>query len=505
MRKISGKVSGWLLLGWCGFVAAWLLVDHARQSICLFGYDRCSDRTLIQPTGMVTVAVVGIAGAVLLTGLWVVEHHRAAARPEAVAQAGAARRVRPVVLAGTGFVVVLAAAHLLLLAPMDKTLPCGTPVRIDAHLGYPMNCDSPLFMQLAHKPQLLLQKDSVRQSRPVYVYLAAAATAVIGPVAHWVGLDALYGQSDSAFIPMVLINLVVAAAAVALFLWLMLLIGAPPAVTWSLTAILAVNDMTKAYYWPPHQQMFGLLVPMATAVVCRWLFLNRPSWRFAATAGLILGISALAYASVLITVAAGALTILITAERRVPALRLAVAKAAVLLAASAAPTLVWIEICRAVTGTYYNHEAVTYHEFVWLPQAAAAGWRPLVHALSNATMMTGGQLIEVTWLLVAVLAVLAVGAVFLRVDIVAGEPGQRAALAATGVSVLCTLAFLWGLGFWAYRLTYHVVPLLLILIGWIASRLSNVSVWSRYATQVGLVVIAAGWVAFELFSHGPYS
>src|SRR5207244_5296709 len=63
-------------------------------------------------------------------------------------------------VATVGAVIVV--ANLLLLAPQADRPVCATTTRIGQGLGYPLNCDSPLFMQLALHPRELLKPDNRR-------------------------------------------------------------------------------------------------------------------------------------------------------------------------------------------------------------------------------------------------------------------------------------------------------------------------------------------------------
>jgi hypothetical protein len=70
-----------------------------------------------------------------------------------------------------------------------------------------------------------------------------------------------------------------------------------------------VNDVGKAFYWTPHQQMFAMLVPVATVLIGRWVLLSRPGWIPMAAVGFVVAFAP-AYGSVVITVAVVALLLL---------------------------------------------------------------------------------------------------------------------------------------------------------------------------------------------------
>jgi hypothetical protein len=200
--------------------------------------------------------------------------------------------------------------------------------------------------------------------------------------------------------------------------------------------------------------------------------------------------------------------------RRLP--RLA-GRLGVLAGTFAAPSIAWIGVCIAVTGSYYSHETAAYHQFVWLPEALRDGAGVFGDAVGHATAETAQQLIEVGWLLTGVLGLLVAAAVVIGVRLVpqpdpgpseAGPSeaaGQRAALLTTAVTGAVIVLFLFGMGFWAYRITYNIVPVLLIAVGWVATRVAATSRAAKWSVCLGLGVLTAAWVAFQLFSHGPYS
>jgi len=135
-----------------------------------------------------------------------------------MATAASPRRSRWLLIVSCSLAGVLAGAHFLLLGPMSNDLGCARAVHVNHYMAYPLNCDSPEFTKLAQHPHLLLAYDNIRQSRPGYVALGAAVTQIIGSAAARLGLDRAYGEISSAYIPLILINLIVTVAVLATIL-----------------------------------------------------------------------------------------------------------------------------------------------------------------------------------------------------------------------------------------------------------------------------------------------
>jgi hypothetical protein len=488
------RVTTWLLAGWCVLSVAWIVAARLPLFFCPYGQQGCATKPIIS-TGQTGLAVLGAAAGaavLLLVRRW------EGRQREAVEVPAPARTVRRRWLVIGSLVGVAVSAHLLLFAPMISDPFCAKPIHLNGAMAYPLNCDSIEFMRLAHHPRGILTFHNPRQSRPAYVATGAVLTRTVGPVAKALGLDRLYGQTDSAYLPLVLINLLVAAAAIAMLVWLLARMGTPPLATIPLAGLLAVNGVTKAFDWTPHQQTFALFVPVVSIVIGRWLILDRPSWLPVCLLGLGTGIASLYYGSFLIT--AGVVVLILLAQRW-----RGVLLSGAMLGSFAAPQLAWILICDKVTGGYYNQEAVVYHEFVWLPQFARQGLHPFGRAVVTMAAVTVRELVTVGGVALLLILCAALLAVRMRVRLTAQTPQQRAILIASALTVVVSVVFAFAIGIIAARLMFHAVPGLLIIAGWMVSRVSVKSTAAARIGTAGLAVAFLAVLAVELTTHGPYS
>ncbi|HEY4185380.1 MAG TPA: hypothetical protein VGP07_09940 [Polyangia bacterium] len=442
---------------------------------------------------LVHAVQVALTGALALFGLWVLEG--TGPLPNHVSPLRRRWRLGRRALASTAGVVL--AAHLLLLSPMPSYLPYSQPIRINRVMAYAVNCDSPLFMRLANFPREILTPMHPRQSRPGYVAASALATSTVGPAMSALGLDRAYGQTDRAYLPLVLINLLVAAASVAMLGWLLARLGTPLPAAIALSGLLAVNDLTKPFYWTPHQQMFSLFVPLATILVVRWMLRSRPSWLAVSLAGLGVGVASLFYGSFIITAGAGALVLLARRWR-------GVLLGGLFLAASVVPPVAWMMICKKLVGSYYSHELGAYHEFIWLPEAARAGWHALAVAVSTMSIVTIRELVEVCGPMLSIILGLGILALFLRVRLAAGNAEQRAILIGAAVTIVVGIFFTWGIGIIASRLMFHIFPALIVVAGWMAARFSGRGRRAEWVVGIALSATTLALVVAELLAHGPY-
>lgn len=421
---------------------------------------------------------------------------------------------RPIYLlkkVGPLLALLLAGCLSFWLSPAPKGQPdveyWGHYARVGPGLGFIVNHDSYGYLEVAQEPRRLLLPQEVRQSRPLYALLGAAVgyplTAALG-LAGRLGLAPSWPPDELRFYGFysgyVLLNGLTLLASLLLFRRLFGLFTAGRGQAWQFYAlawVLVANPITKAFFWTAHQQMLAFLVPLSCLWLAYWLGQRVLGWGQLAGLAFSLGWLPLVYGSfVLMWPAlaygvsrwAGATALV---RGRWPALAGRLLLSAVLFAV---PTLLWLALLRAVGTTYYNHEAVRYHQLVWLLEAwGQPGFGSVV--LDKLSSYVASLQVMGWWLLGGASLLLATWwrrrkAHALLVPPVAG---------ALGWVFGCFVLFFALLGYYPERLAYTLLPLVLCLL---ASLLPQ---WpARYARPAALAV-AAGWHLYVLLSYGPFS
>ncbi len=412
-------------------------------------------------------------------------------------------------------VLALVSMALFLVSPRvprgQEVAQCVTVMELAGPVHLTINCDSFEFVSLAHTPALLLAPSHrVWQSRPLYPVAGWVAalpfrlvpTALVAPLLARAG-DARFGPYLPEFVGLLLINLELLVASVVLFQRLM---GTPALFSpWTLLplAILVVNEVTKAFFWTPHLQMFNLFAPVASLALFGWL---RPRLatlrlRYFAVMGLLLGLGGLLYGAFAVTVIGVGVCVLVCEGRlAVKALRLLL-----LLAAFAAPIALWIGFVVLRTGSFYSHEVAKYRQFVWMADALAQGLPTFLVDLGRNLAVYSGMLITV-----ALFPCLLLAAALLARLTVSGPPGvsrrDKTGRFAVRVYLLAALPFYGLLGYYATRLAWSLVPAILLLLGLELQRLdAAVKGRPRLVLEAGLVALSALYVVYWVVRAGPYS
>jgi len=469
-----------------------VVASVARPLVCPFGQG-CPSAGFVPalPPPLVVGALWALVVALALTT-------RRLPAPEGRAQL-VPRPATVLVAAGLGLGIALVAAHAFLTSPLVSNPPCGTNIRLGGGLGYVYNnCDSPEFVRDAADPSRLLAKRSIRQARPALIVVAAGVSQTVGRAVFATPLPRLYSLATPEDFAYVLLNLLIAAGSIALFLRLVPFgLAAVAAAAW-----IAFDDVVKAFFWTPHTQLFNLLVPVLSIAVARAVLvdprLRRPL--VLGGIGLGLGMLALAYGSFIVTGAAAGVAFLLGARRQ-PAAQMLVGAGA-LAVGFVLPNLLWIGLCLAVAGSFYVHETRKYWEFTWAAHTAQHGvaafaryWWSVTVLELQATLPTVAPAAMAT--LVAWLAAIATGT---RV-----AAAQVPTMVASFLVLALSVGFLDLLGFYASRISYMLVPVLIvILVGLVAALKDR----RRHLGQAleGLIVLAAVVNALVVvLRHGPYS
>lgn len=408
--------------------------------------------------------------------------------------------------------LLLAACLSFWLAPAPQGQPdveyWGHYAHVGPGLGFIVNHDSYGYLEVAQEPRRLLRPQEVRQSRPLYALLGAAVgypltgalvlAGRLGLAPRWPPADVRFYGFYSGY---VLLNGLTLLASLLLFRRLFERLTAGQGQAWQLYAlawVLVANPITKAFFWTAHQQMLAFLVPL----FCLWLALGPAprvrTWGQLAGWALALGLLPLVYGSFVLAWPALAYGLARpkasgVARCWVP-LTGRLALSALLFAL---PTLAWIGLLRAQGTTYYNHEAVRFHQLVWLPEAWARPWPEFIdEVFVKLRGYIGSLQVMGVWLL---LAASLLAATWWRQRRTAAPVLPRQVGPALAWVFGCFVGFFALLGYYPERLAYTLLPLVLSLLAGLLPH------WPRrYALPIGLAG-AAGWHLYVLLSYGPFS
>jgi hypothetical protein len=402
---------------------------------------------------------------------------------------------------------------------------CVVNVHLPGPFGIALNCDSPEYLRLAHDPAGLLERENTRQSRPGMV-LAAAAVSI--PFLPFADLPKLFGvgahRSDidpqrignalatnfPAYAAYMTIN--VAILCFSFFFFLQTCRGAGispstnPTIAASIGILLIANDVTKAYFWSPHSQMFNVFIPIFAV----WAFLRAlngglSNQRFSVVAGLITGLGMTAYPTFVVVIGCVVLAALLSIAWNVSGRKTTAANLALFIALTIAPGLLWYLFVRVVVGEFYSHEFANGPD-IWIPAALAQSYlTPVLAVLHELRLLIAMALPQ---------AIALGGLTLLLVAVVVTQPrlaspalrhclpvALSALVASTAIAVFYALA-----GTMYFRWAYASLPPLLLALGVLALAIAaRLPPPRRRALEVICVALACAQLIYAVVKDGPFS
>jgi hypothetical protein len=272
-------------------------------------------------------------------------------------------------------------------------------------------------------------------------------------------------------------------------------------------AMLAVNEVTKAYFWTPHLQVFGILVPVMAVWLCVWAAKNfdRSGLLLVGAMGIAFGVAVVTYGSFLLL----PLTLVFITVWRMPGgqggsrLRTSV-KLGVVLAGCYAVVASWRAYVVWRTGDFISLEVRKYHEFVWIREDAVKGIGSFLASIGTHALefsLTIGPACGAAAIILGASWLAARWAGSKAEEIVPRELSQ-----AIVVYMILAVPFLWLIGFYRTRLTWILVPpMLLISARALACLEQRIPPRSRLAAQLSTYAITLIYIIYWVTKSGPYS
>jgi hypothetical protein len=405
---------------------------------------------------------------------------------------------------GPAFVTALTLLAIGLNVMLQATPPqpsgvftCYGDQQLRGGFRFQLNCDSMEFMYLADEPSLVFMRP-IRQGRPLSFIIPFVVAFPLRVLPDF-EIMPVGPPLQKSFFGFAIVNL--ATLVIALLLFTLAYergTGWRAGPEWLFVAVvLAANEITKMFVWIPHVQILNVLTPCLTIYLnLRLLERSSPLTSGRAIAmGAAIGAALLLYGSFVIPLVC-VITIQWFVYRRVWSGLLTGMSASLVY-------LTWMAVLFLQTGRVYNHEVVVYRQFVWIADCLAA------HTCGNAVATNATAFFNATAAVLAIPAVLAVAthvARVLRTDgsgTVTATP--RTLLQATALTWVVTFAFVALAGFYSPRLSWMLVPPVLMLVALEGGTMWRAAGSRRpWAVSIVLVAICIAHVLILAARQGPY-
>ena len=391
-------------------------------------------------------------------------------------------------------IAVVAISFLFSPRPKPGAHYCGQYIPIGEHMGFIFNCDAADYCMSAQHPSRILGDSAVRQSRPTYILLASALGYPLQWIASRIDIPLFHSMGEEAagfigfYAAFVLINFISLLLCLLLFEAIAVRLTGRAINNWLLFSfgiLLVSHPITKAFFWTAHQQFFSLLMPLVSIRLSLHILEEQKTLKHIGSMSFLSGLLMLVYGNFIVMFAAIFCTAFMV-DRKIHLVH-SIKNCLLFLL----PTALWVAYCIYINGHYYNHEVAKYQQLVWIPRSLQISFSVFLRSLRQNIGAYMGTFREIIIFIVP--AILSFTYLWGR------EQERRPQLLSLVITGLLTFVFFLLLGFYEERLTYSLLPVLLCITWFGASR----SPVGRH--PVLFIIAAIGWHIYNVFSYGPFS
>ncbi len=408
-------------------------------------------------------------------------------------------------------ILISAVTFLFSPEPVDRKDYCGEYIRLTKHAGYIKNCDTREFFDPGRNLMNLFRPDCIRQSRPLYI----VSGVIIGyGMKHILRISGYSVSNDSTlYAGFVLINFIVLLLGIMLYDKILRFHSVNNYLIFITSFFLICNDVTKAFMWTPHLQIFGIFTPLFTIYLMQRIVFhkNSVSLKLLLLISLGIGILCLMYGNFLLTLPCLCYAYVLNYKNNSRNNHYIVLKNITLVSfIFFLPTVLWIITVTCIAGQYYNVEIVHYRQFIWLYDKFQLGVYEFARHIKHYSI----NYFKTFTIDIYPFCIFSTGIIintYVKDKKSKDTPPIIKSIFLTPehaiflIPTCITFFFYWALGLYADRLTFTIVPSLLCFIVIQLDRWYKLSTYCRILTALSSTVTSLVWALFHFLKYGPFS
>lgn len=395
--------------------------------------------------------------------------------------------------------------------PFNETDYCGTYIKISNRSGFIKNCDTKYSINPALHPGILLKKNTIRQSRPLYILTGTIFGYSLNTLLQLIGFNP-YPEAIF-YLGFVLINFLTLYFGIILYDKILAAFGVDKFLLFTSSLFLICNDVTKSFFWTPHQQMFNMFTPLLMIYIMSRILLapciisNRKFLLISFLSGILL----LVYGNFVLILPCLLLsyTYRLYIDNNINPTRLTIA-AILSVILFLIPTLCWVAIVTLTAGHYYNHAIAAYRQLVWIFDTLQLSLYEFARYFKHFSLKYFNTFsFEILPFVIMTIILWCHSYMQGRKNestLLTKEDHTYAMMIKTYfTSFSIIFLFYWILGFYSNRLTFTVVPPLLCYISFKLDRIIKTNPHSGNMVKIIITICAIFWFVYHVVKYGPFS
>ena len=381
---------------------------------------------------------------------------------------------------------------------------CGHYIQLKS-IGFYYNCDTTTYLQTAKDLGILLEENTVRQTRPIFAVLGF----LVGrPIQFFIDgiyskhlqyIDNKYNSLNTGikyseiigyFVGYIIINFIV------LYLILVFFEKVAMQITdgrvsnymiYTFKYILISGKVTKAAFSNASTDFFILFTPVFAVFIMLYINKKMLNLKNIYYMSFLCGLLVLLYGNFMLLLPC----ILFASYLTDKSLHIKASIINTLL--FVLPTLLWITFCTMYIGHYYNHEVESYRQFIWIVDKLKISLTELETSFYNNTFKYASTFVELKYFIIIAFVLFG----FIKAKKTEIFISNYAYIIRILIfSFLAFFVFFWALGFYKVRLTYNLFPIVLCSVLFELSLIEDVNKWTIF-----IFLLAVSWHLYSIISY----
>ena len=391
-------------------------------------------------------------------------------------------------------------------APTSESEICGLYQKINQNMGFVVNCDTNSYLVPAKNPKYLLEKNSERRSRPLYIIMGNVVGRLFGTI---VGSK----KMTVYFYGYIIINFLIILTSIDLYRKILVSLDVNKSLISISLVYLVCNNVVKVFFWSATPQLFGILTPIfATYIGLKIIKSKIISKKYLAFFTFSAGLLPLVYGNFIFLgfIIIGACYYNL-AKLKLLSITSIIQYGTIVSIIFFLPTVIWIMIVTYISGEYYNAEVVIFREIIWIFDSFKYGVDNLVFKFLENTdkyfsTIKCMDILPFIFIFMLLSFYLTLTMKDIKKDLKNSGSNEIQVYSLLYSIIAIFFFFFWILGYYATRLTFTIVPPIVMFNTIAFNRtIKYLAPFYKYLFLTLIFIVTLIWCYYHITNYGPFS
>jgi hypothetical protein len=311
----------------------------------------------------------------------------------------------------------------------------------------------------------------------------------------------------------IVINFIIIAISINLYHKILISLDVNKYLIFISSAYLICNDVIRIYSWSATPQLFGIFAPIFAIYIGLIIIKNKViSKTYLACLSILVGLLPMIYGNFIVM---GFIIIIACyynlAKFKMLSITSIIKYGIVISIFFSLPTTIWIMIVTSISGGYFNAEVEIFREIIWILDSLECGVDDLAlkfleNTFNYFSTIICLDIIPFVLLFLLLSAYLILNIKDIRKNLKNSNSNELQVYLLLFSIIVFFFFFFWVLGYYATRLTFTLVPALIMFITIVFNRIiKRVEFFYKNLSFTSMFIITVIWCYYHITKYGPFS